>query len=260
MHAERLADDGHSLSKLSKKQKRAARHAAKGRARAGSAQISASAKALSSFEARLTEIDAELERLAHPATSFSASSGSGATNRLARNVGALPSSLLRRQGQMDELAEERKQLVAAIERAKADAQVPVTDRAVIRYLERVLGVDVNAIRADIANHDDLRAMIHLFGHGIFPFEAEGKALRAVVRDGHILTIVTAHDRDNANPEEASAEMPARLSVAARRAAQAAARDERETNATERGGLRLVRDDVPERFNDDSLPVARSLAS
>lgn len=77
----------------------------------------------------------------------------------------------------------------------------VSDRDVLRFVEREYGIDAAPIRAQIIGDVALQRIVAVFGDGEFPFEAEGRAMRAVVRDRHVVDVFPASPRENANRRE-----------------------------------------------------------
>lgn len=64
------------------------------------------------------------------------------------------------------------------------SDLTVTDHAVIRYIERVLGIDCAVIRERIA-HDRLRQAHAVLGDGSY---GVGSGHEAVVRDSRVVTV------------------------------------------------------------------------
>ncbi len=78
------------------------------------------------------------------------------------------------------------QLAAQIEEATAIAPEPiVTEHAMLRFLERVYGIDLNQIKETILTQGLVMA-VNQFKSGKFPIE--GYECRAVVKDRTIITI------------------------------------------------------------------------
>jgi hypothetical protein len=73
----------------------------------------------------------------------------------------------------------------------------VTDHAVVRYLERVAGMDIAAIRRAILPAD-VEAQVRVLGDGRYPV---GETHAAIVRDG---VVVTVYDPRVAYPESGDA--------------------------------------------------------
>ena len=63
----------------------------------------------------------------------------------------------------------------------------VTDKALVRYAELVLGWDVEAARAEVFPHE-LSAVVKRLGDGRYPLEGAAGAFVAVVVDGVVVTI------------------------------------------------------------------------
>lgn len=63
--------------------------------------------------------------------------------------------------------------------------VIITDHAVLRYLERVKGIDIQAIREEILVDDRMVEAIKILGDGLFPVDYG----RLRIRDKMIVTIL-----------------------------------------------------------------------
>jgi hypothetical protein len=74
--------------------------------------------------------------------------------------------------------------------AKARGRVQVSDHAVVRYLERRLGLDLDAVRAEIAPPDTHAAVRALGGSGDFPVTGKHGAHTLVVKDHVVVTVLT----------------------------------------------------------------------
>lgn len=66
-----------------------------------------------------------------------------------------------------------------------DIEPMVSDRAVVRYLERVVGVDVEALRREIL-HLNERVAVGELGDGKYPL---GNGFRAVVKNNVVVTVL-----------------------------------------------------------------------
>lgn len=64
----------------------------------------------------------------------------------------------------------------------------VTDHAVLRYMERVLGIDVSALRAEILPPMRAKA-VKTIGNGRLPL---GNGLDLVIKGGQVITIAPRH--------------------------------------------------------------------
>lgn len=64
-------------------------------------------------------------------------------------------------------------------------RIEVTDHAVIRYIERVMGIDVGRIRDKISGGEVARCA-KTIGDGRYPVE---KGVKAVVKGGKVVTII-----------------------------------------------------------------------
>ena len=60
----------------------------------------------------------------------------------------------------------------------------VTDHALVRYMERVLGMDIETIRNSVLS-SETKALIQALGNGRIPM---GNGFKAVVRGGFVVTI------------------------------------------------------------------------
>lgn len=67
----------------------------------------------------------------------------------------------------------------------ADVEVVVSEHALLRYMERVMGFDLEMVRSAILNPDNLM-MIQKLGSGRYPLPGGG---RIVVKDNVIVSIV-----------------------------------------------------------------------
>lgn len=82
----------------------------------------------------------------------------------------------------EDFARHKKQLEAL----KDVSEIQVSDHAVIRYMERVLGLDIKAFREQIAR-GELGAAIKCFESGKFPVKGVNGTVKAVVDSGKIVT-------------------------------------------------------------------------
>lgn len=73
-----------------------------------------------------------------------------------------------------------------LEKTSKSDELIVSDHSLIRYLERVKGLDIEALRQEIVT-DELKALYKQLGDGKYPIQQEGG--RAVVKDGVIVSIV-----------------------------------------------------------------------
>ena len=68
-------------------------------------------------------------------------------------------------------------------------RIEVTDHAVLRYLERVAGVDIEGLREEIKKESSIAGGV--LGDGKFMI---GGGFRAVVSDGRVVTIIEARGK------------------------------------------------------------------
>lgn len=66
----------------------------------------------------------------------------------------------------------------------SDSDIVVTEHAIIRYLERCKGLDLDAVKSEILS-EERRKMIKAMGNGKFPI---GDGARIVVKGNSIVTI------------------------------------------------------------------------
>lgn len=69
------------------------------------------------------------------------------------------------------------------------AKIHVTDHAIIRYFERVLGLDLTDIRKELSSAK-INKMYSTLGDGKYPLE-QGNGARAVVVDNTVVSVVKA---------------------------------------------------------------------
>lgn len=67
-------------------------------------------------------------------------------------------------------------------------QIIISEHAILRYLERVLGVDIELVKKEILT-SDLEKKIEVLGNGTYPIQ-DG-LFKAKVRNGTIITILEA---------------------------------------------------------------------
>lgn len=67
------------------------------------------------------------------------------------------------------------------------AKVRVSDHAVIRYFERVLGLDLADIKKELSS-DRINQMYSKLGDGKYPLE-QGNGVRAVVVNNTVVSVV-----------------------------------------------------------------------
>jgi predicted RNase H-like nuclease (RuvC/YqgF family) len=87
-----------------------------------------------------------------------------------------------------QIREEERRLLTAkekLERLTKKAEEPIlTDHALVRYLERVKGIDIAQMKKEILN-DKLRELIGTLGNGKFPCDG----FTAIVKDNQVITIL-----------------------------------------------------------------------
>lgn len=80
--------------------------------------------------------------------------------------------------------EERSKLESMLEAASRKG-LSLTEHAILRYLERVHGLNINEVQDKILT-EELKAMVEKLGNGKYPI---GHGVRAVVRNNAIISIV-----------------------------------------------------------------------
>jgi predicted nucleotidyltransferase len=88
---------------------------------------------------------------------------------------------------LDDMRSKRKRKINKLSKAlksKSD-RFSVTDHAVLRYVQRCMGIDIDMIRESIRK----KAIDYFdtFGNGVFPLS---ESVRMVIKGGHVVTIIT----------------------------------------------------------------------
>jgi seryl-tRNA synthetase len=91
----------------------------------------------------------------------------------------------RQSTQINQLLAERQRLNETVE-SLIPKQLNVTDHALLRYLERVMGIDIEGIRNTIVN-DKVQAIVDTLGDSKVPL---GDGVYAVVKNHNVVTIAT----------------------------------------------------------------------
>ena len=68
-----------------------------------------------------------------------------------------------------------------------NSTLTVTEHAVIRYLERVEGLDVQAIKNKLAT-EELQKQVSVLGGGEYPVNIDGNRVKVVVRNFKVITV------------------------------------------------------------------------
>lgn len=92
--------------------------------------------------------------------------------------------------QQDLRKKKLEKLEAELERCnKQERGITVTDHAIVRYIDRVLGINIEDIKKEITPK-----YIQENAEGMWdtqvPVVSNGKDCRVVIRDGHVVTITT----------------------------------------------------------------------
>jgi chromosome segregation ATPase len=72
----------------------------------------------------------------------------------------------------------------------ANLKITVSEHAVLRYLERVQGIDISSIKETILN-DQIKEQIQTLGNGVYP----NNGFRVRVKNNVIVTVIN-HDHDD----------------------------------------------------------------
>jgi hypothetical protein len=92
----------------------------------------------------------------------------------------------RQSTQVNTLIDERKRMADMLE-AMTPKKLNVTDHALLRYVERVLGIDIEAIRNTIIS-EKVESLVAAVGDAKVPI---GDGVYAVVRNHNVVTIATS---------------------------------------------------------------------
>ena len=112
-----------------------------------------------------------------------------ARTRLITDLTILLTDPLVRSADVSALQGQLSEVEAEIGRIRGSGII-VTDHAVIRYLERVMDLDIHQLRHDILPAHTLKLAMQL-GNGQYPI---GNGARAVVRDNTVVSIVKKPDK------------------------------------------------------------------
>jgi predicted transcriptional regulator len=85
----------------------------------------------------------------------------------------------------ERIEKQRKELKAKIKQMEASDNIVVTEHAILRYLERIMNIDIEELRAEILT-DKTRQQIKTLGNGRYPLEKGGKA---VVKNNSIVSVI-----------------------------------------------------------------------
>lgn len=81
---------------------------------------------------------------------------------------------------------EANKIQAKIQKLRRIDGLQITDHSIVRYLERVKGMNMDTIRKEILTPDVLKYYSQ-FGDGEFPTGQENVTVR--IRNGHIVTVI-----------------------------------------------------------------------
>lgn len=104
--------------------------------------------------------------------------------KLEVSVADLKKQLVEAQGLHDKALNQLKSVLAEID-SLAVREVVVTEHAVLRYIERAMGVDIDHIKDQILT-SETRRLIENLGNGKYPI---GNKLRVIVKNNTIISVV-----------------------------------------------------------------------
>lgn len=76
-------------------------------------------------------------------------------------------------------------LKSKIKNLESNGEVKVTEHAIIRYFERVLGVDINEVQGQILTNEVHSLIKNMGGNGTYP----NKNFKVIVKNNCIVTVV-----------------------------------------------------------------------
>lgn len=85
----------------------------------------------------------------------------------------------------ESLLEEERLLTDQIQLLKKRRQLSMSDHAIVRYMERVLGIDIEQITNQVIT-GDLKTKVNAMGNGTYGI-VEG--FKVIIKDNYILTVV-----------------------------------------------------------------------
>ena len=121
-----------------------------------------------------------------------------ARTRLISDLTRLLTDPLVRSADVSALQRQLIDVEAAIDRIRG-SEIIVTDHAVVRYLERVMGLNIQQLRCDILPAPTARLAMQM-GNGKYPL---GNGARAVVYDKKVVSIVKKPVNQNRRPRPIS---------------------------------------------------------
>ena len=108
-----------------------------------------------------------------------------------RGAGPEAKGLRRRAPFASQIADlERRAYKLRADADRIEGRLTVSDHALVRYVERAYGLDLDAVRAEIAP-PELHAVAARLGDGEFPVEGGAGTHYAVVTDGCVVTVLTS---------------------------------------------------------------------
>lgn len=88
--------------------------------------------------------------------------------------------------QYTKLLDEKKTVLNQVKRLEAEnTEIKVTDHALVRYLERVKGFDIEAVRNEILSEETIGLIREFDGNGTFPCNG----YRVVLVDNSVVTVM-----------------------------------------------------------------------
>lgn len=92
----------------------------------------------------------------------------------------------------ENLEKQLSQAQQELEETGRSDELIVSDHAVLRYLERVKGLDIKALRQEILT-DELKSLHTRLGNGKYPIETGSDKGRAVINNNIIVTVEAGKD-------------------------------------------------------------------
>jgi chromosome segregation ATPase len=112
-------------------------------------------------------------------------------DQVSRRLAALREEMSALGKRMTADQKELQQINESIEKLKlATAAVVVSEHAILRYLERVKGVDIEATKKEILP-EKVHEQIKVLGNGVFPAGSHS----CKVRDGVVITVLTKEEAE-----------------------------------------------------------------
>jgi chromosome segregation ATPase len=106
-------------------------------------------------------------------------------NTISADVSALKMDVSNKQKELNQKRKTIEQLKKTIESLKHNGEIKVSEHAILRYLERVKGLDVSEIEKEILTQDVLGLIEKLGGSGKYPVNE----FQIVMKDYTVTTVI-----------------------------------------------------------------------